>query len=113
MASKPRSFINARMVCRIEFNVFLIMASPLCGIAASDLSEFLSSFLVQDSQSCIACVCLHRGLVHQLGARGRDAKFAGYLNAHRILERRVAVEIVFEDHGPRIAKLAHAVPITP
>src|SRR5258708_33012732 len=72
-----------------------------------------TSLLIQNPQTVIARICLDGWLIHQLRARRRDAKFAGHLDAHRVLERRVAIEIVLEDDGAVVAKFAVAVPIRP
>src|SRR5258706_6500760 len=65
-------------------------------------------FLIHDPQPIIACVRLDGWLIHQFRACWRDAKFAGHLDAHGILERRVAIKIVLEDDRAVVAKLAVA-----
>src|SRR6266404_9474460 len=73
----------------------------------------LNSLLIQDPQPIIARIRLDGWLIHQACPSRRDAKFAGHLDSHGILERRVAVKIVLEDDRAIVAKLAVAVPIRP
>src|SRR6267378_6265473 len=72
-----------------------------------------TSFLIQDPQPVITCIRLDGWLVHQFRARRRDAEFTGHFDAHGILERRVAINIILKDDRPVISELAVAVPIGP
>ncbi|MCG3160591.1 MAG: hypothetical protein JMDDDDMK_01660 [Acidobacteria bacterium] len=52
-------------------------------------------------------------MIHQFRPRGRDFEFARYLHSQRVLEHRVAVEIVGEDDCALVAEFAVAIPIAP
>src|SRR6185369_17366899 len=125
MIAKTRSAPKFANTVAIElsqsFRVVIMASNFLCVASASSASlRFMgffnrrgaenaeatqSLFLIQNPQPIICCIRLHRWLVHQLRAGGCDLEFAGNLDAHRVLQRRVAVKVIHEDRRAVVAEL--------
>ncbi len=71
------------------------------------------SLLIQNPQAVICRIRLHGRLIHQFRAGGCDLEFAGHLDAHRVLQRRVTVKVIHEDRRAVVAELTIAVPVAP